>query len=756
MATHIITDLDQQLASLNQLKAPGASKGKITSITALCVNNIQAESNIVQSLYRALKKAPATHKLGALYVIDSVTRQWIDKAKQNGQDLHVEGRGEPGTYSAAVKRVTELLPALLDDILKGIPQDQCPKLENVLNIWEKGSVFPSKLLSEFKAKLSQQAPAAANVTAPVAVAQKPAGEKFRAVVPTRPITTPVGYPPQHLYAQGLINGKTEPSQANGTSAAPQRPPQTMQQQQAPPPPAQDVNNILAALANAAPKPAVPQPVQQPAAPAPPALPQQLPPNIAALFAHNGGPPGFIPPPQPQPTPYAQPPMPQSTQMPNFPLPQGFPGFPPQPPSSVPQPYSVAPPPPQQAPAPPSDPLAPLRGILPPNILADNDKLMMALNLLQDLQKQGLPMDQWGPILKAFDDAQPSPQQPSYDNRRRSRSPERRGGRGSPVYGTYDEIAAKTNGNRRPAAALRDRYRQRSPIHNLQNLTMRSSPGPLAMNGAPMQPKYIGIDSSLPPDHIKVLSRTLFVGGANGTQAEILALFSRFGEVQTCIANKEKRHAFVKMTTRNYALAAKQAMEEMQNRNEREVMQIARQTKWGVGFGPRECCNYASGESVIPIYKLTDADLKWLLTAEYGGTGGKPLEGGMVLEEPDIEIGAGVSSKAMSKRVMPNDSGPPATHNNSNNNNHNHKRHKEDKRHGHHGGKRARHNDYDGKAAAAEQYGGYGGPQGYVPQQGPVQMESYGYERLARPEPVAVATPPAVPTFGFSLPGQGYR
>ena len=34
----------------------------------------------------------------------------------------------------------------------------------------------------------------------------------------------------------------------------------------------------------------------------------------------------------------------------------------------------------------------------------------------------------------------------------------------------------------------------------------------------------------------------------------------------------------------------------------------------------------------------------MLTAEYGGTGGKPIEGGQVVEEPDIEIGAGVSSK----------------------------------------------------------------------------------------------------------------
>lgn len=50
--------------------------------------------------------------------------------------------------------------------------------------------------------------------------------------------------------------------------------------------------------------------------------------------------------------------------------------------------------------------------------------------------------------------------------------------------------------------------------------------------------------------------------------------------------------------------------------------------------------------MIPISRLTDADRKWALTAEYGGTGGRPLEGGMVLEEPDIEIGAGVSSKGM--------------------------------------------------------------------------------------------------------------
>jgi protein NRD1 len=48
--------------------------------------------------------------------------------------------------------------------------------------------------------------------------------------------------------------------------------------------------------------------------------------------------------------------------------------------------------------------------------------------------------------------------------------------------------------------------------------------------------------------------------------------------------------------------------------------------------------------------LTEADLKWVVTAEYGGTGGRELEAGMTLEEPDIEIGAGVSSKAISQKI----------------------------------------------------------------------------------------------------------
>jgi hypothetical protein len=60
--------------------------------------------------------------LGVLYVVDSVTRQWVDQARKIGQ---LPGSGAPdGTFAAGVTRVTELLPVLMNDIINSAPEDQ--------------------------------------------------------------------------------------------------------------------------------------------------------------------------------------------------------------------------------------------------------------------------------------------------------------------------------------------------------------------------------------------------------------------------------------------------------------------------------------------------------------------------------------------------------------------------------------------------------------------------------------------------------
>ena len=45
-----------------------------------------------------------------------------------------------------------------------------------------------------------------------------------------------------------------------------------------------------------------------------------------------------------------------------------------------------------------------------------------------------------------------------------------------------------------------------------------------------------------------------------SEDDLRSVFSAFGVVQTCIVNVDKRHAFVKMITREEAMAAKEGME----------------------------------------------------------------------------------------------------------------------------------------------------------------------------------------------------
>lgn len=68
-----------------------------------------------------------------LYVVDSVTRQWLEQARKAGQTLG--SSASDGTYAAGVNRVTELLPAFMNDIISTAPEEQKVRfLEMLLNI----------------------------------------------------------------------------------------------------------------------------------------------------------------------------------------------------------------------------------------------------------------------------------------------------------------------------------------------------------------------------------------------------------------------------------------------------------------------------------------------------------------------------------------------------------------------------------------------------------------------------------------------
>lgn len=77
----------------------------------------------MQKIFTHFKRAPATHKLGVLYVIDAVTRQWIDKAGVAGQDLS-KTAAQDGTFAAGIHKMSELLPVMMNDLISTAPYDQ--------------------------------------------------------------------------------------------------------------------------------------------------------------------------------------------------------------------------------------------------------------------------------------------------------------------------------------------------------------------------------------------------------------------------------------------------------------------------------------------------------------------------------------------------------------------------------------------------------------------------------------------------------
>ncbi|KAG0237055.1 hypothetical protein BGW42_001948 [Actinomortierella wolfii] len=142
------------------------------------------------------------------------------------------------------------------------------------------------------------------------------------------------------------------------------------------------------------------------------------------------------------------------------------------------------------------------------------------------------------------------------------------------------------------------------------------------------------DPQVPPDMIKVLSRTLWVGGSfipSITEEELSRIFEPYGQISSLIGNAAKFNAFIKMMDREQAERCKQHLDRTLVQD--EVMKVG----WGCGFGPRDCFDYTAGTSMIPLRALTDTDRRWLTQSVVGGFGvGQEIRGGVCILEPNIE------------------------------------------------------------------------------------------------------------------------
>ncbi|GEQ70777.1 hypothetical protein JCM33374_g4456 [Metschnikowia sp. JCM 33374] len=567
---------DSILKELPTLRAPGVSGTRIKKLTDIAVKNVAEESQLITVLYSSCKATPSSHKLGALYVVDSIVRVYMDEAKKRGEEIN--SQAPEGTFAAGVFRIGELVESLIDDAMElSIAPATTSKIGKLVDIWERASTFSPETIAAIRKKHFDS----------LTPKGSPVGKKKEIVPPSAAIhATGV---PSTLPAAPTSVQSFAPTEQNKAAS--------------------DSGSILSALASLAKKtetPTPPQsgtPVTQNSAPAPGSNHTTNILSQLSALAGNGTPPASHSQIQSPPVSQAQPQpgnkeyifnMLQSMQGGNNGAqnPNQYASG-----SLPPQPHGL---PPQMPPVPQTQGMPPI-----PNMYQQQGNQ----NGYQNYQNDRRGRDELG----------------GYSRRNRSRSPQGR-------YNRYED-----NG-----------YGQQRPQQRNTGQSNFGAEGEMNVQGNPnFRPRNMGFDNSLPQGSFKVLSRTLFIGGVppRMDERELASHLRPHAVVQSIILNNERKHAFVKVYSR------KEAEQVIQSFNKDGSLPL--RTRWGVGFGPRDCCNYQHGISIIPIQRLTEADRTWVVSAQWGGTGGVPLESGMVIDEPDIEIGTGVSSKAMSRKMPTN-------------------------------------------------------------------------------------------------------
>ncbi|KAJ3369696.1 hypothetical protein GGF31_005001 [Allomyces arbusculus] len=166
------------------------------------------------------------------------------------------------------------------------------------------------------------------------------------------------------------------------------------------------------------------------------------------------------------------------------------------------------------------------------------------------------------------------------------------------------------------------------------------PPPIGADGVPtaseasgLVGEWVQVEGGCGPNEIKVLSRTLYIGGVTHevTKETLQDLFSPFGHLDSVMVNPARGHAFVKFRTRAQANAARRALDHRATLGSSTL-----HVKWGSGFGPKPLFDKTAGFIIADLDRdLTPNDHRALVSSKAGGIRSGALRGGITIEEPDV-------------------------------------------------------------------------------------------------------------------------
>ncbi|KAF9266899.1 hypothetical protein L218DRAFT_896109 [Marasmius fiardii PR-910] len=136
-------DFESLLKEVVQAKRLSASK--MSKLTEVSLKLMEEDTQLVSILYRTHKTLSSSAKISSLYVFDALSR--AAKHQANKQNLSGNINSPKGNSATFLLRIEGILEGIFRDVIAAGSTELKEKAKKVLDIWVKGSTFPSTILT---------------------------------------------------------------------------------------------------------------------------------------------------------------------------------------------------------------------------------------------------------------------------------------------------------------------------------------------------------------------------------------------------------------------------------------------------------------------------------------------------------------------------------------------------------------------------------------------------------------------------------
>ncbi|KAF8307789.1 hypothetical protein DL93DRAFT_2222028 [Clavulina sp. PMI_390] len=134
------------------------SGSKLTALTELAMKNMKSDARIVSALFRTIRQVPSENKISTLYAFDSVARAAKNQAVKKGLSAKA-AEGNAATFMVKLEAIVEDVFSDLAKATTEVPEIR-EKMNKVLDLWSKGSTFPSHIMIRLKSYAGEADPSA--------------------------------------------------------------------------------------------------------------------------------------------------------------------------------------------------------------------------------------------------------------------------------------------------------------------------------------------------------------------------------------------------------------------------------------------------------------------------------------------------------------------------------------------------------------------------------------------------------------------